>query len=78
MFEKIKAKFMKPKTFQERYAKFLKEIQKSSAENGIDVIPTLSFKDLLAETTPAPVATPMPQPAQELPVIKKGGKKSGK
>lgn len=78
MFEKIKARFMKPKTFQERYTQFLKEIQNSSAKHGIDVIPTLSFKDLLAETTPTPE---VPTPVQEVPVApksKKGGKKSGK
>lgn len=78
MFEKIKQKFMKPKTLQERYVKFIEETQKLSKIYGLDLIATLSVKDLLAQPTPTEGSVNAPKPAQELPKIKKGGKKSGK
>lgn len=70
--------FKKPKTLQERYIAFMKVLQGASKKYGIDLVPTLSVKDLLAETTPTVPTAPSEAATQETPKNTKGGKESGK
>lgn len=69
--------FKKPKTFEERYVAYMNAVKELGLKYNIDIIPTLSVKDL-SEPTPTPEA---PAPVNEAPVKakkKKGGKKSRK
>ena len=66
--------FKKPKTFQERYSAYMKAIQELGKKYDIDIIPTLSVKDLSAPTPTPETATPAPQ-APAAPKKKKGGNK---
>lgn len=69
--------FKKPKTFEERYVAYMNAVQELGKKYNIDIIPTLSVKDLSAPT-PTGSGSDTPIPTPEVPKKKKGGKKSRK
>lgn len=57
-------------TLPERYTKFMTELKVLSDKYGIDLVPSVSIKDLLAPQQPTPTEVPTPKEAPK----RKGGK----